>query len=151
MAFNCSLYQFVDDKLAVIVLCNQTSAPSRTIAAKIASFYLAELNGPEQGIEDKEPEVTRLLKSVLADAADGKVDASRFSPGAREMVDFIRKAGPEFLKPAGPLKSITLLERRTDDHQRAYRYRAQFQNKTVVWALALTSDGKIIGIQPGDE
>ena len=150
MAFNCSLYQFVDDKLAVIVLCNQTSAPSRTIAAKIASFYLADLNGPEEGIEDTEPEVTRLLKRVLADAVEGKVDASLFSPGAQEMVDFIRKVGPEFLKQAGPLKSMTLLERRTDKNQRAYRYRAQFQNKTVVWAVALTLDGKIIGIQPTD-
>jgi hypothetical protein len=36
-------------------------------------------------------------------------------------------------------------------NQRAYRYRAQFQNKTVVWTLALTPDGKISGIQPSDE
>jgi len=151
MAFNCSLYQFVDDKLAVVVLCNQTNAPSRTIAAKIATFYLADLKGPEKGIEDKEPEVTRLLNRVLTDAVEGKVDASLFSPGAQEMVDFIRKVGPEFLKPAGPLKSITLLERRTDENQRAYRYRTEFQNKTVVWAFALTPDGKIIGIQPGDQ
>src|SRR6266404_8005242 len=82
MAFDCTLYCFVDVNLTVIVLCNQTTAPSRTMAAKIASFYLPDLGEPEKGIEDKEPNVTALLRSILTDAAQGRVDGSRFSPGA---------------------------------------------------------------------
>src|SRR5262249_8776151 len=39
MAFNCTTYRCIDDKLAVIVLCNQTTAPSRNLAARIASLY----------------------------------------------------------------------------------------------------------------
>jgi len=151
MAFDCTLYRFVDVNLTVIVLCNQTTAPSRTMAAKIASFYLPDLGEPEKGIEDKEPNVTALLRSILTDAAQGTADASLFSPGAQEMVNFIRKVGPEFLQRAGDLQSLTLLERRIDGNQRGYRYRAKFQNKTVVWAFALTLDGKISGLQPTDE
>ena len=151
MAFDCTLYRFVDVNLTVIVLCNQTTAPSRTMAAKIASFYLPDLGEPEKGIEDKEPNVTALLRSILTDAAQGTADASLFSPGAQEMVNFIRKVGPEFLQRAGDLQSLTLLERRIDGNQRGYRYRAKFQNKTVVWAFALTLDGKILGLQPTDE
>jgi CubicO group peptidase (beta-lactamase class C family) len=151
MAFDCTLYRFVDANLTVIVLCNQTTAPSRTMAAKIASFYLPDLGEPENGIEDTEPNVTALLRSVLTDSAQGKVDASLFSPGAQEMVNFIRKAGPGFLRHAGELESLTLLERRIEANQGGYRYRAKFQNKTVVWAFALTPDGKILGLQPSDE
>lgn len=151
MAFDCTLYRFVDDKLAVIVLCNQTTAPSRTIAARIASFFLPDLADPEKGIDDTEPKVTALLKGVLTDAAQGKVDASLFSPGSQEMVNFIRKVGPEFLHPAGELQSLTLLERRIDGDQRGYRYRAKFQNKAVVWTFALTPNGMILGLQPTDE
>ena len=151
MAFDCTLYRFVDVNLTVIVLCNQTTAPSRTMAAKIASFYLPDLGEPEKGIVDTEPNVTALLRSVLTDSAQGKVDASLFSPGAQEMVNFIRKAGPEFLHSAGELESLTLLERRIEANQRGYHYRAKFQNKTVVWSFALTPDGKILGLQPSDE
>jgi len=151
MAFDCTLYCFVDVNLTVIVLCNQTTAPSRTMTAKIASFYLPDLGEPEKGIEDKEPHVTALLPSILTDASQGKVDAALFSPGAQEMVNFIRKLGPEFLHRAGELQSLTLLERRIDGNQRGYRYRAKFQSKTVVWAFALTPDGKILGLQPADE
>ncbi len=151
MAFDCTMYRFVDDKLTVIVLCNQTTAPSRTMAAKIASFYLPSLADPEAGIEDTEPKVAALLSRVLTNAAQGKVDASLFSPGAQEMVSFIQKVGPEFLRPAGGLKSLTLLERRNAGNQRGYRYRAKFENKTMVWNFALTPDGKIAGLQPADQ
>jgi D-alanyl-D-alanine carboxypeptidase len=151
MAFNCTVYRLVDDKLAVIVLCNQTTAASRAIAAKIATFYLPDLAEPEKGIEDREPKVTALLKKVLGDAIEGKVDASLFSPGAQETVNFIRKVGPDFLHPLGPLESLTLLERRTEGSQIGYRYRGSFQKKTVVWIFALTTGGQIAGLQPADE
>ncbi len=151
MAFDCTVYRLVDDKLAIIVLCNQTTAASRTMAAKIATFYLPDLAEPETGIRDDEPKVTALLASVLTGAVEGKVDALLFSPGAQETVKFIRKVGPDFLGSLGPLQSLTLLERRTDGNQSGYRYRAAFDKKTMVWTFALTPDGKIAGLQPTDE
>ena len=151
MAFNCTSYRCIDDKLAVIVLCNQTTAPSRNLAARIASFYLPGLADPKEGIADTEPKVADLLRTVLIDAAQGKADTSLFSPGSQEMVNFIRKVGPDFLRPAGPLSQITLLERRIDGNRKSYRYRTQFEKKTMVWMFALTLDGKIIGLQPAEE
>ena len=121
------------------------------MAAKIASFYVPGLGDLENGLEDTEPQVTALLQKVLINAAQGDVDASLFSPGAQEMVNFIRRAGPDFLRPAGALQSLTLLERRSEGNQKGYRYRTKFQNKTVVWIFALTPDGKIAGLQPGDQ
>ena|SRR5438105_867311 len=151
MAFDCAIYRCIDEKLAVIVLCNQTTASSRKLAAKIASFYLPDLADPKEGITDTEPSVAALLKTVLTDSAQGKADSSLFSPGSQEMVNFIRKVGPNFLRPAGPLNQIILLEKRIDGNQKSYRYRTKFENKTMVWMFALTLDGKIIGLQPAEE
>src|SRR4051812_9354653 len=44
LAFNATDLRFVDDKLAVIVLCNLTQAPSRVIARHIAAFYLPDIS-----------------------------------------------------------------------------------------------------------
>src|SRR5437764_5986830 len=56
VSFNATLLRYPDDGLTVIVLCNQTSAPSRRMARHIAALYLPALSYEhEKGIEDKNP------------------------------------------------------------------------------------------------
>jgi CubicO group peptidase (beta-lactamase class C family) len=43
VAFNAALLRLVDDRLSVIVLCNQTTAPSLPIAMHIAGIYVLDL------------------------------------------------------------------------------------------------------------
>ena len=45
VAFNSTLLRLVDDRITVIVLCNQTSAPSLPIAMHIAGIYVPDLRG----------------------------------------------------------------------------------------------------------
>ena len=45
VGFNAALLRLVDDHMTVIVLCNQTTAPSLPIAMHIAGMYVADLRG----------------------------------------------------------------------------------------------------------
>jgi Beta-lactamase len=150
LAFNATLLRYPDDRLTVIVLCNLTQAPSRAMARRIASFYLPDLTAEaHKGIKDSEPQTTRMLKGVLLDAAQGKVDPSLFAPEAQaETVPFIRRAGPGFLKPLGAMKSFVLLERREEKTRRVYRYRAVYDEGSVLWTFTLAPVGKISALRP---
>jgi hypothetical protein len=152
MAFNTTLLRCVDDKLTVIVLTNQTSAPSKTIAMRIASFFLPDLSYEQiTAVEDKDPEFTALLRQVLVDAQQGKADASLFAPEALQTADFIRRAGPSFLRTKGSLKSFVLLERRQEATRSVLIYRSVFGETTILWTFALNKDGKILSLMPKEE
>jgi D-alanyl-D-alanine carboxypeptidase len=153
VAFNVTLLRYPDDRLTVVVLCNQTSAPSRAMARKIASFYLPALSYErDKGIEDKDPQTTERLKGVLIAAAEGKVDSSLFSPQAQaEIVPFIQRVGPNYLRPLGAMTAFVLLETREEKESRVYRYRAIYKDSSLLWTFALTKEGKISSLQPTEE
>jgi D-alanyl-D-alanine carboxypeptidase len=152
MAFNGTFLRRVDGELAVIVLCNQTSAPSRAMAVRIASFYDPDLSYERmKGIEDKDPEVTKLLRAALIDAQRGKADEGSFAPDALRTAAYIRRVGPDFLGRLGVLKLLVLLERREEPTQRVFTYRAEFAEATIVWSFTLNRDGKIISLEPLEE
>jgi hypothetical protein len=142
----------VDDSLTVIVLTNQTSAPSKPIALHIASFFVPGLSYERvKGIEDKDPRITELLRGVLADAQQGKADASLFARDAGQLPDFIRRAGPTFLGAKGELKSFALLERREEPTKRVLTYRSVFGETSILWTFALNHEDKIISLTPKEE
>jgi D-alanyl-D-alanine carboxypeptidase len=153
LAYNATLLRYPDDRLTVIVLCNQTSAPSRPMARKIASFYLPALSYErDKGIEDNDPPLTARLKGVLLAAAQGKVDPTLFSSQAQaEIVPFIQRVGPNYLRPLGPMTAFVLLERREEQESRVYRYRAIYKDSSLLWTFTLTKDGKISSLRPTEE
>ncbi len=152
MAFNAAVLRVVDGDLAVVVLANQTSAPTQAIATRIASMYEPGLSYARvAGIAEKDPEVTRLLRRVLIDAQQGKADAKAFAASAARTATFIRRVGPRFLGARGKLKSLALLEERDEPVQRTFTYRAEFDKASIVWSFALDKDGKIVGLEPLEE
>jgi D-alanyl-D-alanine carboxypeptidase len=153
LAFNATDLRFVDDKLAVIVLCNLTQAPSRVIARHIAAFYLPDISDEgKTGIEDKDPATTITLKGVLLDAAEGKCDPARFAEAADEkLVPFIKRAGPQFLGTRGKLEEFTLLEAAGSPEHRTLRYRARFEKVSMIWTFVLDPSGKILSMEPVPE
>ena len=153
LAFNATLLRYPDDRLTVIVLCNQTSAPSHTMARRIASFYLLALSFEnDKGIEDENPRVTGMLKGVLLAAERGEADPALFSPQAQaEIVPFVKRVGPRYLTPLGPMKAFVLLEIREEKASRVLRYRAIYKDSTLLWTFTLTTDGKIVSLQPKEE
>ena len=152
LAFNTTLLRCVDDKLTVIVLTNQTSAPSKAMAMRIASFFIPGLSYDQvKGIEDKDPKFTELLRAVLVDAQQGKADASLFASEALQTADFIKRAGPSFLGTKGALKSFLLLERREEATSRVFIYRSVFGETSILWTFALNKEGKILSLNPKEE
>jgi CubicO group peptidase (beta-lactamase class C family) len=153
LAFNATDLRFVDDNLAVIVLCNLTQAPSRVIARHIAAFYVPDISDEgKAGIEDKDPAATSMLRQVLLDAAQGKCDPARFAAGVDDkMVPFIKRAGPQFLGTLGKLEDFTLLQADNKAKQRTLRYRARFEKSSIIWTFELDAARKILSMEPTRE
>ncbi|MBI1852480.1 MAG: beta-lactamase family protein [Planctomycetes bacterium] len=153
IAFDATVLRFPSDGLSVIVLCNLTQAPSRTIARHIASLYLPGLSDEKNaGIEDGDPKTTSALRDVVLGIASGKIDRSPFTESAQKgLVPMIEKQGPRLLGRLGKLESFVLLERRGDGGTTTHRYRATFEKGKLVWEFRTTADGKIESIEPPTE
>lgn len=150
--FTTYIARYPDDKLTVIVLTNRSGSNPGRIAKQIASSYIAALTPPAaNAIEDKEPKVTELVRDTLLKTADGTLTPERFTSEMATALfpDKVSQA-KDFLKSAGPLKSLSLLARKDVADNRAYRYRAEYRDMVLVVVVTLTKDDKIagLGIQP---
>ena len=147
--FSAFLSRFPEDGWTVVVLTNQDNgANPGAIARGVAGRYVAALAPVAAApIEDKEPQVTALVKSVYEQAARGKVDAARFTPELAQIGETQLKQGlKEFLQNLGPLQSIALVERRDEGDNRLYRYRLAYKDAALLTLCTLNKEGKIAGL-----
>jgi CubicO group peptidase (beta-lactamase class C family) len=147
--FSTFLSRFPDDGWTVIVLTNQDNgANPGGIAQGVAGRYVAALAPVVvPPIEDKEPQVTALVKSVYEQAAQGKLDAARFTPELAQIGETQLKQGlKEFLQNLGPLQSIALVERKDEGENRLYRYRLAYKDTSLLTLCTLNKEGKIAGL-----
>jgi CubicO group peptidase (beta-lactamase class C family) len=153
LAFDATVLRFPDDALSVIVLCNLTAAPSRTIARRLACLWLPALSDEANpGIADDDPKTTAQLRDVVLAIAKGALDEAAFGEKARrELVPLLRQQGPRLLGRLGSLEAFTLLERRTDGALRTHRCRATFEKGKLVFVFHTTGDGVIDSIDPPTE
>ncbi len=154
MAFNTAYLRFIDNHVSVIVLCNQTTGPSKQIASHIASFLIPclEYDTLVKSSNLAEPkEITEIFKSIISKAKNGEVDKKIFANEAQETANFIQRTGADFFKQRGDLQSIQFLEDRTDGGKHIYIYRAKFKYSTILWKLEFNKDNKIIAINPTPE
>jgi len=147
LAFNATIARYTRDGVTVIVLCNQTSAPSEAMANHIAALYIPSL-APEKAILDADLALTGRLRRVLLDAAEGKVDESFFAESASNTVAFVKATGPRFLGGLGALKSFELLSRRKEGELGVYRYRAIYDSVTLIWEFKLDAQQRIVSLDP---
>jgi CubicO group peptidase (beta-lactamase class C family) len=153
MAFNTALLQFINDDVTVIVLCNQTTCPSKQMAIHIASFLIPDLDysiAPNKNIKELK-QITELFKSVLINSKAGKVQFELFAPEAQETAKFISRAGPEFLGAKGQLKSVKLVDEQFEGGKHIYTYQTIFEKSTLIWKFELNSDNKILNLNPIEE
>lgn len=153
--FTCHMARYVDDKLTIVALTNLDAGHARPqkIVHDVAGLYAPDLTPVElKPIEDKEPQTTALMQKLLQDIADGKTDPDRFTPELRAKLfpDDIQEAGA-YLKELGRLKSLELMERSDKRGQRAYRYRANFEQMPLFLSVELTKDSKIATLDFSDE
>jgi hypothetical protein len=147
--FTSFIARYVDDKLTVVVFANLAEANPDKIARDVASIYNPELMAPPvKAIEDKEPNVTALVKDIVQKFAEGAVDPNLFIPEARaELFPDAAKQAGAFLKSLGALSLVELVERKEEDDKRFYRYRLTFKETILFGKIMLTKEGKIAGIQ----
>jgi CubicO group peptidase (beta-lactamase class C family) len=145
--FTCNISRYVDDKLTVVVLTNLDAGHAQPgkIAHTVAGLYVPALMSAEiKPIEDKEPQTTQLVRSLLQEIASGKTDQARFTAELRAKL-FPEAIGgmSDYLKELGPLKSLDLIKRGDEGGQRSYQYRANYEHMSLFLSLQLTKDNKI--------
>jgi len=148
--FTCHIARYVDDKLTVVVLTNLDAGHARPskIAHTVAGLYVPALMPAEpKPIEDKEPQTTLMVRTLLQQIADGKVDADRFTPElkAKLFPDEIHGIG-DYMKELGDLKSLDLLKRGEESGGPSYKYRANYEHLDLFLSLQLTKDNKIAAL-----
>lgn len=154
MAFNTTYLRFIEDHLSVIVLCNQTTGPSKQIASHIASFIFPSLEYDSLITPNKNSEpmdITEIFKAIINNAKDGKVDGQLFADEAKETANFIQRVGKEFFMKQGELQSVQFLEDKQQGTKHIYTYRTKFKNSTVLWNVEFDNQKKVLAINPTQE
>lgn len=148
--FTTAICRYVNDKLTAIVLTNldsEHSNPDR-IARTVAGFYVPAVAPPPppKPIEDKEPNVTALLQSVVAQMEAGTLDLSAFAPQQQgSLTEERQRRMRDFLLDKGSLQKLELLSRTEQNGTRAYTYRAHFDYATLTLLMRLDGNGKVAG------
>jgi len=153
--FTTYIARYVDDRLTVVALTNLDSghANPKKITTGVAALYNPALKPLEQKpIEDKEPQVTHLVKELLRGIADGRAKPEQFTEEVRKRLfpDEMQELGPA-LKEFGELKTLELMERTEEAERRNYRYRAKFGEMTLMVSVGLTKDDKIARLNFSEE
>jgi CubicO group peptidase (beta-lactamase class C family) len=153
--FTTYIARYVDDRLTVVALTNLDSghANPKKITTGVAALYNPALKPVEpKPIEDKEPQVTQMVKELLRGIADGKARPEQFTEEARKRLfpDEMQELGPA-LKEFGELKTLELMERTEEGERRNYRYRAKFGEMTLMVSVGLTRDDKIARLNFSEE
>jgi CubicO group peptidase (beta-lactamase class C family) len=145
--FSTHIARCVDDRLSVIVLANAWGAGADALAQGVAAFYLPV---PEP-IEDKDPQTTQRLKSVLLGLAAGRADPALFTAEAHaELLPTVQQA-QRFYQSLGPLKSFQLVEQKSEEQSRTYRYRSILGETPWTHTFVVTKTGKIAEVRAAPE
>jgi hypothetical protein len=115
----------------------QAQAP-RPLQLNMKRFPLDEF----KPIQDKEPEVTTHLSTMIQDAADGKPHADDYTAEAWKKIAPLQKQVQGELKRLGDFVAMTLVDRSDENGQRSYRYRLEFANATILQHFVLDAQNK---------
>lgn len=131
--FTSFVVRYPADRLTVIVFDNLAQANPAELAHEVAAIYNPALS--PHPIEDKEPQVTAMVRQLLRDIAAGTVDPNLFTAEAK----FDKR-----VKGRGTLQELQLIEQRDEHAFRAYRYWLAF-SKGAAWlfTVRLTREGRI--------
>ena len=153
--FTTYIARYVDDRLTVVALTNLDSGHSnpKKITSGVAAIYNPALKPVEaKPIEDKEPQITQMVRDLLREIVDGKAKPERFTEEAQKRLlpDEMQELGPA-LKEFGELKALELMERTEEGERKNYRYRARYPNLTLMISVGLTMDNKIARLNFSEE
>jgi hypothetical protein len=97
-------------------------------------------------IEDKEPQMTATIKRIFEQAAEGKVDATLFTPEQATVAAGQVERMKGVLQSLGQLKSVSLVERKDEGQNRLYRYRLVYEKASALVFCAVNQESKIAAL-----
>jgi CubicO group peptidase (beta-lactamase class C family) len=150
--FKAYIGRYVDDNLTIVVFANLAQAQVTHIANRVAATCNPELEPPRpKPIEDREPQVTALVRRILADTAAGtlKTEALTTEFAAEFFPDEARQAAL-LVKALDPQGGLALLARKEEGGLRTYRYLLGSGRESVTCVVTLTGDDKVaeLDVQP---
>ncbi len=155
--FASQLAHYVADGTTVILLCNKfrgDDSPYK-LSLRLATKIIPDLAIPARPIADTDPQVTQKVKLLVEGISEGTVDPALLSPRMRAAwpPDIIKILRQLYEREKGRLKSLALLEKKTDGAGRLYMYRAAFEKETVLYYVRVTGEGRIDGFDqdPADD
>jgi CubicO group peptidase (beta-lactamase class C family) len=143
--FTTYIARFPDDQLSVIVLTNAANARPGKIGDAVIGLYLPALaQPPAKPITDSEPDVTKQVRTLLLQLADGSIKPAPFSERlAAELFPALAQQFGTELRELGRLADLALLSRKVDGEHRLYRYRASFPKGNELLDLTFDKAGRI--------
>ena len=148
--FKSHIVRFLDTGLTIIFLANSWETRDFKLARALAgSFYPAFTLPNVTPIADTEPQTTSLVRRALMQLAMDKVDEQFFTPDARATIPakLIRESLNAFSLPVAIIHSSELVERRTENNLRVYRYLLTDIGRSLSCAVKLTPDDKIAALE----
>jgi CubicO group peptidase (beta-lactamase class C family) len=142
--FKSYIARYPDQRLAVIIFANLSSAEPGRIAHGVAAIYDPKLQPePVASIPDREPAVTTFARELLQGLTAGSVDSNLFEPEERARIMPLVEPGAAVLKELGQVRSFDLLERTEEGDNRSYRYRVVYEGRNLLLDLRLTSQKRV--------
>jgi D-alanyl-D-alanine carboxypeptidase len=152
MGIRACIVRYLDQKLTVVVFANSRTDVGK-IAHRVASFYRPELTPPSRvAIEDKEPSMTALVRTLIQGLIGGKADSDFFTPGGR--ADFFPIQAKQISKrmdALGKLCSVEFVSRMEYGTEREIIYRLVFKRLVLICDLGVTKENKISWISVAPE
>jgi CubicO group peptidase (beta-lactamase class C family) len=156
--FKSFIVRFPDDKLTLIFFANLWETKDFKLARGLIANFFPEFALPSvQAIEDKEPQVTALLRKVLLQFTRSAADPTLFTPEARTKLfhDGQDKQIVESLNslslPVALIYTNELIEHREEGGLRIYRYMLNDLGTTLFCTAKLTRDDEIAGLEVSSE
>ena len=151
--FKSFIVRFPDDKLTIIFFANSWETRDFEFARGLVSIFYPEFALPAvEAIEDKEPQVTALVRRVLLQFARKAADSKLFTTEAQAEIfpDEARQIGARLNALSLPIAIIhtnALIERREENGLRVYRYVLNDLGTTLFCTIKLTKEDKIAGLE----
>ncbi len=146
------IQRFPDEKLSVVVLQNgQRVYPY--MAKGVADFYLPPAPAQEvKGIADQQPELTAIVKKVIADGIADKLDETLFTSDAQKnFVPAYRNFGLPFFVSLDAPQSFVLIEHKPKETGVLRRYRGIYGKKAGTWTFEFDQTNKLVFFDPRPE
>jgi CubicO group peptidase (beta-lactamase class C family) len=151
--FKTFIIRFLDTKLTIIFLANSWETRDFKFARGLASaFYPAFALPDVKTIADSDPNTTLLVRRALMQVAMRKLDEQLFTPDCHAAMlgdegAPVAQSLNAFSLPVAIIHSSELIEQRTENGRRVFRYLLTDIGASLTLTVQLTADNKIASIQ----